>query len=184
MKRMLIFLSLCLFVIACKNRHNDTVNFGSTNDVDSIFVSKNLQDSVISFINSIDSFPGMKGFPVEYLLRCEIDSNKDTIIELHAAIEFTPTDLLLEPERLVGGALVCNKPLMVRYKYLSELEEVINEKQLDTLFGKQIDSLMFFKELDSLGYEGPRRTTCKIYKYCGSDSLKLLHNKYLGKIIE
>ena len=171
---------IALFMSCNSNRQKDMKT--SCDKRDMVFTSSSVNDSLYSFISSIDSIPNPYGQSIEYMVRYSIE-DEDTIITFHAAVDFTPaTDMsIASPEIIIGGAYCGDKPVLVRssgrYDY-----PLLRKEMLDESTGLKIDSVKI--PLDNpMGWDAPMTRTYKRYKYSYPDSLTLYEYWHLGKLV-
>ncbi|MBO5942289.1 MAG: hypothetical protein J6Q63_03260 [Bacteroidales bacterium] len=185
MKVLYIVLMLVL-LMSCNSNHQKDIKT-SYDKQELLFTSSGVNDSLYSFISSIDSIPNPYGQSIEYMVRYSIE-DEDTIITFHAAVDFTPaTDMSLackhdsSPEIIIGGAYCGDKPVLVRssgrYDY-----PLLRKEMLDESTGMKIDSVKI--PLDNpMGWDAPMTLTYKRYKYSYPDSLTLYEYWHLGKLV-
>ena len=185
MKVLYIVLMIVLFMSCNSNRQKDMKT--SCDKRDMVFTSSSVNDSLYSFITSVDSIPNPYGQRIEYMVRYSIEDN-DTIITFHAAVDFTPgayMNLAYEhdssPETVIGGTCCGDKPILFRanglYDYPLLRKEMLNEST-----GLKIDSLKIPLE-NPKGWDAPMSRTYKRYKYSYPDSLTLYEYWHLGKLV-
>ncbi len=172
MKRIYLMLFVMMLAISCRHQAvRDKTNY----DLDTmrLFTTQKLQDTLISFINSVDLLDYSGDMKMEYMVRCSIDKN-DTILCIYAALDFLPAKESLpgqENDIIIGGLIYNEKPIIVRYYGIDSLR-VIDHDVLDINIAKQIDSLK--KREDGCEYvDSPYHF--KMYRYIYPDSLLLLN---------
>jgi hypothetical protein len=77
-------LFVMMLAISCRHQAvRDKTNY----DLDTmrLFTTQKLQDTLISFINSVDLLDYSDDMKMEYMVRCSIDKN-DTILCIYAAL--------------------------------------------------------------------------------------------------
>ena len=165
-----------MFVLLMSCNSNKQTNIKTSyNKQKMVFTSSSVNDSLYSFISSIDSIPNPYGQSIEYMVRYSIE-DKDTIITFHAAVDFTPAtymSLAYEhdsfPEIIIGGIRYGDKPVLFRsgglYDYPLLRKEMLNDST-----GLKIDSVKIPLG-NPKGWDAPMSRTYKKYKYCHLTSL-------------
>lgn len=184
MKKYLIIALLILFA-ACKSSKNSS-NTEHLPDITGltvptrVFVSAELQDTLMSFLVSIDSIPNPYNAPTLYMIICE-RTHEDTTIMFTAHIGLIELVMLDNsiPDSLMfhikGGCEVDSKIVIVYYDGFASLANIIYEEVLSLEFVKDRD---FFKT-----YRGEREALNLSplsewkYKLVNNDRLQLLYKQ-------
>ena len=167
-----------ILVIACSQR-NEQQDESSISMP--LFKNSSFQDSLICFVNSIDSFPNVM-CPPEYLVQLGV-FNEDTLIVMAANVEVTPTpelngaprEIIKHKYKIEGGTYINDKPILVRTVDSMDVSNFINSSVLDSLTGVLIDSV-----ITSYMIEPYAIATYKLYRIEHEDRLTLLNDCFIG----
>lgn len=188
MRNCIVLLCVLLCCIKC---NVDIINESadSINDIKkySLFRNTILEDSLVAFINSIDSIPNPWGVLPEYMIQFKRNYNCDTILVFSSSIEYMPINefnIYLNHNHteqfLLGGIQICEKNIMVRSEKIN-LDSVIYIQNLDKSLGHKLDSIREIVKDNPTGWEAPFYRSEKKYKFMYPDSLLLLESYYLGR---
>lgn len=188
----LVFLLMLVMITSCKffeKNHQVSRKSDTTADLDEkLFFSKALQDSLINFIESIDTIPNPWNIAPEFMVQFEQDSNRDTILLISCAIDFIPASKMkgysayLDKEiEVIGGLMIGNKPIMVRKQKGIAVDKIINTVLVDKSVGDQIDSIrQLVKKEHNYQWDAPMIRTYKEYIISSTDSIVLKRSFHLG----
>ena len=150
-----------------------------------LFYDKVLQDSLETFVSSVDIIPTTHSIP-EYLIEFGKDGI-DTLLLMLAVPEITPSWELNNFYKKIGkqqgchfpigGTYVYERPVLVRVINDIDISDIVNVSLLDSRIGNSIDSYT----QDEITYEPFWASAFKLYKYNSPDSLTLLSERYFGK---
>lgn len=181
--RVLYIVMMIVLLMSCNSNQQKV----SCDKQEMVFTSSSVNDSLYSFISSIDSIPNPYGQAVEYMVRYSIE-DKDTIITFHAAIDFMPAtymSLAYEhdsySEMIIGGIRLGDKPVLFRSSGLCDYP-LLRKEMLNDSTGLKIDSVKIPLE-NHMGWDAPMSRTHKKYKYSYPDSLTLYEYWHLGKLV-
>lgn len=174
------YILLILTIIGCSCNPKQK---NETNDNIAIFYKSLINDSLYTFIHSIDSFPNSSIRP-EYLVQFKEDEAGDILIVMVANENISPSWVLNSLPREInkysyhtkGGIMVDGKPVLIRYIDDVDISNIIDISRLDVALGTNIDSIV-----TPTNREPYTIATYKLYKIDKQDSLILLQDCYLGK---
>lgn len=186
MKKYLI-IALLIFFAACKSNRNgrNNVDMQNSQHITSstkIFISKNLQDTLLLFLATNDSIPNPWNAPTLYTVICERD-HQDTLITFTAHIGFIKRILLDQTASedtafyIKGGCEVNGKTVIVYYGNLEKLENIIHEEALSIQFAETFD---FSKKYDIEMYDWALRLPSEWRYKLNNNSLLLLSKRKGG----
>ncbi len=187
MRNSVIFIIILCCIINCKDNRSCKSCYND-NDAHycSLFSNHRLEDSLLTFIHSIDSIPNPWDILPEYMVLFEKSHSGDTMLIFSCSIEYMPID---EYNRywnyekpcqfLLGGLRIQNKNIMVRSDIF--IDSILCNNNLDKTLGKQLDSIRQVVYNNPTGWEAPFYRTEKKYKFMYPDSLLLLESYYLGE---
>lgn len=154
----------------------------SIEDVPMIFRIPSIQDSLMTFIHSIDSFPKSSIQP-EYLVQFRLTETGDTTLVMAANENISPSwdlnsvpDICKHKYRPIGGIKIDKKNILIRTIDDINISNIINLQCLDSLLGRSIDSLVLETDIEPYGI-----ATYKFYRL-EKGNLILLQEKYLGQL--
>lgn len=190
MKKLLILL-IFICITSCKCLQKKQLISGRTditvNLNERIFFSNTLQDSLIYFIESIDTIRNPWNLAPEFLVQFEQNSNRDTILIMSCAIEFIPANMtkgysaFLDQEiELLGGLVIDNKPIMIRKQPGITIDHILNTELIDKNVGWQIDSIRQVVRDLNYQWDAPMMRTFKEYIISNKDSLVLMRSFHMG----
>lgn len=190
MKKSLVLVML-VCITSCKFLHKNSYVSG-TPDVtinlnDKLFYSNTLQDSLVNFLESIDTIPNPWNIDPEFLIQFEQNSSGDTIMLISCAIEFIPANMtkgysaFLDQEiELLGGLVIDNKPIMIRKQPGITIDHILNTELIDKNVGWQIDSIRQVVRDLNYQWDAPMMRTSKEYIISNKDSLVLMRSFHMG----
>ena len=167
-----------ILVVACSQRKECEDN---AIEVVPLFKNSSFQDSLICFVESIDSIP-YDTPPPEYLVQFGV-FNKDTLIIMAANDEVlstpdlnsTPREIIKHKYKIEGGTYINGKPILVRTVDSIDVSNLMNNSVLDFQTGVFIDSMTTLPIIESYAI-----ATYKLYRIEHGDSLTLLNDCFLG----
>ena len=190
MKKSLVLVML-VCITSCKFLHKNS-HVSGTPDVtinlnDKLLYSNTLQDSLVNFLESIDTIPNPWNIDPEFLIQFEQNSSGDTIMLISCAIEFIPANMtkgysaFLDQEiELLGGLVIDNKPIMIRKQPGITIDHILNTELIDKNVGWQIDSIRQVVRDLNYQWDAPMMRTSKEYIISNKDSLVLMRSFHMG----
>jgi hypothetical protein len=188
MKKHVFIIIVAIFCFACKTRQKqesaETKSI-NVNESNSIFLSKTINDTLIQFVNSIDSIPNPYNAPVMYIVICE-KNKKDTTLRFYAypgLLEAVDIDTNNNEDKkisfkVIGGKQVKNKPVIIYSDGFNNLDGLVYKDSLSIDFVNEND---FFNNYHGeLYFWSYYPITEWLYKLTDKDSLVLLY-KQKGK---
>jgi hypothetical protein len=186
MGKYVFIIIITFFCFSCKSKKSEelsnqtdvNINIGNR-----IFLSEKINDTLLSFVTSIDDTPNPFDAPTMYMVVCS-KSRKDTSLTFYAHpsliggmidIQTGNQDTLF---RLVGGRSVNNKPVIIYSYRFDNMDWLLYEDSLSIDFVNEND---FFSK-HKIEVDGWHYTPCPEweYKLVNNDSLVLI-SKQKGK---
>ncbi|MDR1198835.1 MAG: hypothetical protein LBK94_07475 [Prevotellaceae bacterium] len=186
MGKCIFIITVIVFCFNCKSKKSEALPQQQADEhiiiENQVFLSENINDTLLSFITSIDDTPNSFGAPTMYIVDCS-KNRKDTFLTFCASpvlmegiyMQTGNKDTLF---RLVGGRSVNNKPVII-YSYAFEsMDWILYEDSLSIDFVNENDFFSKHKIEDDGWHYTPHPEWR--YKLVNNDSLVLI-SKQKGK---
>jgi hypothetical protein len=191
MKKYFLIIIITVFCFSCKSKKNEEVPKQMDENINignRIFLLENINDTLLSFVTSIDDTPNYFDAPTMYIVVCS-KSRKDTSLIFYAypglmegvyiQTENKNTPFIKDPLfRLIGGKSVNNKPVIIYSNGFANVDGILHKDSLSIDF---VDENDFFSK-QKIEDDGWHYTPCPEWRYrlVNNDSLVLI-SKQKGK---